>query len=149
MRSHDFENGAVSPFKLSLWKSKNSTLFSHSFQVFPSNKKVAIWSRWDRHTHLLSLINLNIKELFVFCILNWLLSFEILLLISLYIFVDKFSFTWILTIAFSKTFSGWWFEVDFVIVFKKFKVLSSSSVLLDGPDITGSCWGEWMVKMPK
>ena len=54
------------PFKLSFWKSKNSTPFSRSSQVFPSNKKSAIGSRWDWYTHLLSLINLNVKKLFVF-----------------------------------------------------------------------------------
>ena len=44
-----FRKWTLFPFKLSFWKSKNSTPFSCSFQVFPSNKKSAIRSRWDWH----------------------------------------------------------------------------------------------------
>ena len=116
--------------KLSFWKSENSTpKVSDSLKM----RLIYPFAVSNKFKH---------KET-VCCILIWLSCFEILLLISLYIFVANFSFTWILIIAFSKTFLGWWFKVAFVIVFKKLKVLSSSSTLLDTPDITQSCWGEW------
>ena len=110
------------PFKLSCWKPKNSTPFCCSFQVFPSNKKSADLRKMRLIYPFVVSDRFKREELFVFCILIWLTCFEILLLISLYIFVAKCSFTWIFIIAFSKTFSRWWFEVAFVTIFKNWKL---------------------------